>query len=201
MIFPMRKRSALKANIDESLKIHHEHDDFDIIPIGSAKHNLTGDDDYIDEWEKEIKADFYEDEDFEIDDERPAIPEVLQFAIVASDEGGFNGIDVAAALDRAGLHYGNLKVYERINGKSQVDYGVACMMQPGTFPEGATLAEFNCPGIVFYLQHGDLEDAQSVFEDFVDTIKSVAEDLNGEVWDHQRQPLTDKTIQAIRQSL
>ena len=198
---PQEKAIGSKGNIDESLRIHHEHDDFDIIPIGSAKPNLTKDDDEFDEWEKEIRSDFGEADDFEINEERPSIPEVLQFAIVAGDEEGFNGIDVAAALDRVNLKYGNLKVYERISDKGQVDYGVACMMQPGTFPEGAALADFNCPGIVFYLQHGDLEDAQSVFEDFVDTIKIVAEDLNGEVWDHQRQPLTDKTIQAIRQSL
>jgi cell division protein ZipA len=54
---------------------------------------------------------------------------------------------------------------------------------------------------VFYLQHRELEDAQTVFEDFVDTIKTVAKELDGVIWDHQRQPLTDATIQAILLSL
>jgi cell division protein ZipA len=197
---PHEKAIGSKGNIDESLRIHHEHDDFDIIPIGSAKQGSSNEEADDDDWAKEIKPDYDDDEDLELN-ERPVIPEVLQFAIIAEKEDGFNGLDVASALEKTGLKYGNLKVFERINANEQVDYGVACMLQPGTFPEGPALADFNCPGIVFYLQHGDLENAQDVFDDFVSTIKEVAEELGGEIWDHQRLPLTAATIQTIHQSL
>lgn len=190
------KAIGSKGHIDESLRIHHENDDYDIIPIGSAKE--TAADDAELDWDDELNDDF---DDQLAYSERQAIPDVLQFAVVAPDDEGFNGADVADALDRVGLEYGNLKVYERINAKGQVDYGVACMMQPGTFPEGEAMDSFSCPGIVFYLQHGDLENAQDVFDDFVESMKLVAKELDGDIWDHQRKPLTDATLQTIRLSL
>ncbi len=198
---PQEKAIGSKGKIDESLRIHHEHDEFDIIPIGSAKPSLARDqDDDEDDWSQIFNTDFDGENDFETE-QRVTVPDVLQFAIMPNSETGFNGTDVDSALKMAGLKFGNLKVYERINNQGNVDYGVACMLQPGTFPEGEALQAFLCPGIVFYLQHGDLDNAQEVFDDFVDTMKQVADKLEGEIWDHQRQPLTEATIQIIRQSL
>ncbi len=192
------KAIGSKGNIDESLRIHHENDDYDIIPIGSARESSAGDSEI--DWDDELNGDF-DGSDETGYSERQIIPDVLQFAIVAPNETGFKGNDIANALDIAGLEYGNLKVYERINALGQVNYGVACITQPGTFPEGDAMDSFTCPGIVFYLQHGDLDDAQEVFEDFVESMKLVAKKLGGEIWDHQRKPLTDATLQIIRMSL
>lgn len=188
------------AAIDPSLKIHPERDEFDIIPMGSAKHTLDAEED---DWEDDINGGFnkdFDDDDME-SDSRLAIPDIIQFGVVANADEGFNGVDLVLAFQMVGLEYGDLKVYERINKQGGVDFGVACMVEPGTFPEAEDLMYFNCPGIVFYLQHRDLEDAQTVFEDFVDTIKTVAKELDGVIWDHQRQPLTEATIQAILLSL
>lgn len=190
------KAIGSKGNIDESLRIHHENDDYDIVPIGSAR-EAAADDSELD-WDDELNSDF---DDEPYDDDRPTIPEVLQFAIVCRDDAGFTGNDVADALESVGLEYGNLKVYERINAKGQVDYGVACMLQPGTFPEPEAMGDFSCPGIVFYFQHGDLDNAHEVFEDFVESINTVGKELDGEIWDHQRKPLTEATLQTIRMSL
>jgi cell division protein ZipA len=189
------------AAIDPSLKIHPERDEFDIIPMGSATHTL--DEEEESDWGNEFKEGFnknFDDDDME-SDTRLAIPDIIQFGVVADADEGFNGVDLVLAFQMVGLEYGDLKVYERINKHGGVDYGVACMVEPGTFPEAEDLMAFNCPGIVFYLQHRELEDAQTVFEDFVDTIKTVAKELDGVIWDHQRQPLTDATIQAILLSL
>jgi cell division protein ZipA len=186
------------AAIDPSLKIHPERDEFDIIPMGSAKHSLDQEEE---DWDDDFAGGFNKDFDDEEPDLRLAIPDIIQFGVVADADEGFNGVDLVLAFQMVGLEYGDLKVYERINKHGGVDYGVACMVEPGTFPEAADLMAFNCPGIVFYLQHRELEDAQNVFEDFVDTIKTVAKELNGVIWDHQRQPLTDATIQAILLSL
>ncbi len=187
--------------IDPSLKIHPENDDFDIIPMGAAKHTL--DEEEESDWDNGFNEGFnkdFDDDDME-PDSRLAIPDIIQFGVVANADEGFNGVNLVLAFQMVGLEYGDLKVYERINKHGDVDFGVACMVEPGTFPEVEDLMAFNCPGIVFYLQHRDLEDAQTVFEDFVDTIKTVAKELDGVIWDHQRQPLTEATIQAILLSL
>ncbi len=180
--------------IDDTLKLHSEHDEFDIIPLGSAKRDFEAYDDDPG-WDSELRDEFGDDME---PDARNVLPDILQFGVVARDDEGFNGVDLVLVFSMVDLEYGDMKVYERINKNGGVDFGVACMVEPGTFPDTGYLASFNCPGIVFYLQHTELENAQVVFDDFIDTIKAVAKELDGVVWDHQRQPLTEETIRAIR---
>jgi cell division protein ZipA len=166
-------------------------DDFDIIPLGPVK---------------SYKSDrYFEDNDDEADDEvvetrRFETPTIIQFSLVANADEGFNGTDLVAAFEKVGLEYGSLKIFERLDANRMVDFGVACMVEPGTFP-ATGLEDFYCPGIVFFMQPGELENAQAVFDDFVETIRLLAAELDGAIWDHQRQPLTDETVQLIRQSL
>ncbi|MGZ8223029.1 MAG: cell division protein ZipA C-terminal FtsZ-binding domain-containing protein [Methylobacter sp.] len=46
-----------------------------------------------------------------------------------------------------------------------------------------------------------MDDAPAVFDDYVETINTLAAKLDGVILDHRRQPLTEATVQAIRQSL
>ena len=131
---------------------------------------------------------------------RAAVPAIIQFSLIAKADEGFNGIDLINAFGIVGLEYGNLKIYERLDANRLVDFGVACMVEPGTFPD-KDLDNFYCPGLVFFMQPGALDDAQAVFDDYLDTIQLLAIELDGTIRDHQRQPLTDATIQSLRQSL
>ena len=131
---------------------------------------------------------------------REAVPAIIQFSLIAKAEEGFNGIDLVNAFGIVGLEYGNLKIYERLDTNRLVDYGVACMVEPGTFPDSG-MDTFYCPGLVFFMQPGALDDAQAVFDDYIETIQLLAIELDGIILDHHRQPLTDTTIQSLRQSL
>ena len=131
---------------------------------------------------------------------RVAVPAIIQFSLIAKADEGFNGIDLINAFGIVGLEYGSLKIYERLDDNRLVDFGVACMVEPGTFPN-TNLDTFYCPGLVFFMQPGALDDAQAVFDDYIDTIQILAVELDGIILDHQRQPLADATIQSIRQSL
>jgi cell division protein ZipA len=131
---------------------------------------------------------------------RASVPAVIQFRLIAKAEEGFNGIDLATAFGIVGLEYGTLKIYERLDANRLVDFGVACMVEPGTFPN-SDLDTFYCPGLVFFMQPGALDDAQTVFDDYIETIQLLAVELDGKILDHHKQPLTDATIQSLRQSL
>lgn len=127
-------------------------------------------------------------------------PSVIQFSVLANSEDGFNGLDLVHAFESAGLQYGNLKIYERLDANRLVDFGVASLVPPGIFPE-RDLEDYYCPGIVFFMQPGELEDAAGVFDDFVNTVNFVANELDGSVLDHERKPLQDKTLELFRRSL
>ncbi|MGR8979727.1 MAG: cell division protein ZipA C-terminal FtsZ-binding domain-containing protein [Gammaproteobacteria bacterium] len=201
-----RREAALYDDdivIDESLVVHTGDDDFDIVPLGPAR-QTTHNRDKSDRYDRAVDDLNIGEEAFDLDDEEPpprfSVPDIIQFSVVAKTEEGFNGVDLANAFRLAGLEFGTLKIYERLDPNRLVDFGVASMVSPGTFPED-NLESFYCPGIVFFMQPSQLEDASAVFEDYVETIQLVATELEGEIRDHQRQPLTDATVQLIRQSL
>lgn len=195
------------AEDDEALAIDSltgGEDDFDIAPLGAARSNAgvrhTHD-----------KSDRYYDEDdddneyYERDDDiepppRAAAPAIIQFSIITKADEDFNGADLVEAFEMVGLEYGSLKIFERLDANRLVDFGVACIVEPGTFPE-KDLDKFYCPGIVFFMQPEALDDAPAVFDDYIETINLLAAKLDGVILDHRRQPLTEATIQSIRQSL
>jgi len=151
---------------------------------------------------------YYDKEDviFEPDEQdiepepRFSVPAVIQFSLIANAKEGFNGSDLDNAFAIVGLEYGNLNIYERLDPKRLVDFGVACLQEPGTFPN-ENLDDFYCRGIVFFMQPGVLDDAHLVFDDFIETLQILAVELDGTILDNHREPLTDETIFKFRQSL
>ncbi|NOQ35789.1 MAG: cell division protein, partial [Methylococcaceae bacterium] len=71
---------------------------------------------------------------------------------------------------------------------------------PGVFPQ-ENLSDFHCPGLSFFMQPKKITNRVEVFEDFVRTLNFVALKLGGKMLDDKREPLTNETIQQIRQTL
>jgi cell division protein ZipA len=183
---------------DQEFRVQHNNslaiddEETDSEPIEAADHHYYDQEDAI-----------YEPEDEEDEIEPPqrvSVPAIIQFSLIAKADEGFNGIDLVNAFGIVGLEYGNLKIYERLDANRLVDYGVACMVEPGTFPD-SNVETFYCPGLVFFMQPAALDDAQAVFDDFIETIQLLAIELDGIILDHHREPLSDATIQTFRQSL
>jgi cell division protein ZipA len=174
-------------------------DDFDIVAKSNAgihpAHDQSGR--YFDEDDDE---DYYDQDDDMEPPARAAAPAIIQFSIITKADQDFNGADLVEAFKMVGLEYGSLKIFERLDDNRLVDFGVACIVEPGTFPD-KDLENFYCPGIVFFMQPEALDDAPAVFDDYIETINLLAAKLDGVVLDHRRQPLTEATVQAIRQSL
>ena len=177
-------------NIDDSLVMNTENDEFDLVPLGSAL-----DEDYdIDPITAAVDNDQSE---TRTQEQSAEIPKLIQFSLVACADDGFNGIELKQAFDRVGLEYGSVKVFERLDVNRMVDFTVACMVEPGIFPD-ENLEAFSCPGIVFFMQPREVNNPLAVFEDFIQTINILAKELDGVKWDHQRQLLTEDTILEFR---
>lgn len=131
---------------------------------------------------------------------RMDLPALIEFSIVARADQGFNGEDLFEAFERQGLRYGSVRVFERVDANRMVDFAVASMVDPGTFPD-TELDSFYCPGIVFFMQPREVDEPLAVFDDFMETIDLLAYELDGVVWDNQRQPLTVETVEQFRQVL
>lgn len=190
--------------IDPSLALHPEHDEFDIVPLDSAQDK----DDSVDfkDYSTETRYGYEPGKQPETDvsaqpyqakKSKDQLPALIQFSLIAAEDEGFNGTDLALAFDSVGLVYGNIKIYERLDSRGLVDFGVASMVEPGIFPD-QNLEKFTTPGLVFFMQPREVDDPVAVFDDFIETIDILAEELDGVPWDDQRQPLTDETVEVLR---
>lgn len=179
-------------NIDDSLIIDTSNDDFDIVPLGSAIDEELAPDPITMASEIESQP-VPEDNQFKV-------PNIIQFSLLASGDEGFNGKELVDALQLVGLEYGSMKIFERLDDQRRVDFAVASIVEPGTFPE-TELESFYTPGLVFFIQPTELEDPMPIFDDLVQTIHLLATGLGGEMRDHNRQPLTDETIKQFREAL
>lgn len=245
----------LKGKIDESIVVHGDNDEFDIVPKGRKKlidtdeliekikarskpkakapepepeaetqepaeslfGDFDGEFDFADEghFAKEAeppaepplaKAELLDaDELFGEPDKDPeaprfVAPDIIQFRVMARAAEGFNGLDMLKAFRIAQLEYGSLKIFERYDANNLVDFGVACMVEGGTFPDH-DVDQFYCPGLVFFMQPALLDEAVRVFDDYLEALNIVAVELDGDLLDHEKNPLTNATIKMIRQSL
>ena len=127
-------------------------------------------------------------------------PFLVQFSIMAKTEQGFNGVELFNVLQEVGLEYGSLQIFERLDSRRLVDFGVASVVKPGIIPD-TELASFYCPGIVFFMQPVNIDNPVAVFDDFVRTFNFVALKLDGLMLNQNRQLLTDEDILSIRHDL
>jgi len=135
---------------------------------------------------------------------RFVVPDIIQFSLNAKPGQSFNGLDLASAFNIAQMVYGSLKIYERLVGNRLVDFCVASMTKPGTFPDPSDvsgLESYTSTGLVFLMQPNVLDNPQAVFDDFTDTLQLLAVELEGDMLDHENNPLTEETIRLFRQSL
>ncbi len=209
-------KNALHHRIDDSLVVNMNEDEFDIVPLGSdtnRENRSAGDDETLFDISDTLTgSDTLKAEDngsipqntekhaVSSAEAKPEMPDLIQFILLAGNENGFNGVELVNALKGVGLVYGDLKIFERLDDQKRVNYGIANLVNPGTFPE-TDLHLFSCPGITFFMQPKVLDDPLAVFNELVALIYLLSRQLNGEILDSQRQPLTDQTIASLRKSL
>ena len=180
-------------NIDESLFLNTSDDDFDIVPLGSVNADESS--------SPSLPVGVTAREDESPTEQKQAEqPAIIQLGIVAKQDRSFKGSDLLAAFSKVGLEYGAMQIFERLNENQRVDFSVASMVEPGTFPAD-DLESFSSPGLAFFMQPGEMDDAVAVYDDLIETLQLLAIELDGEVWDSQRKPLTEQAIEALRQKL
>ena len=130
---------------------------------------------------------------------RPA--DLVQLAVVSTDPDGFDGSKLVDAFGRLQLKFGDMKIFHRYRpGTDNVDFSVATMTEPGTFPE-ENIGDFRTRGLAVFFQPSSVSEPLISFDAMVDFCCKLADRLSGEVWDPHKQPLTEETLRNLRQTL
>lgn len=132
-----------------------------------------------------------------------ALDDFILISVMARDRSGFPGAALLEILLASGLRYGHRNIFHRYTGNEKEDeslYSVLNAVKPGTFDLN-NMDSFQTPGITLLLPLPSPGNAMEAFESMLATARSVADQLNGELRDDQRNVLTGQATEHNRQRI
>ncbi|BFI96135.1 MAG: hypothetical protein RSP_16450 [Rhodanobacter sp.] len=137
---------------------------------------------------------------------RPAqmpVERIVTLFVVAREGSSFHGSDLIVAAEKAGLEFGDMGIYHRlVDGKRELGpiFSVANMLKPGSF-DLARLEALRTPGLSFFMTLPAPLPALDAWDTMLPTAQRLAELLDGQVLDEERNALGRQRIAHIRDEL
>jgi cell division protein ZipA len=131
------------------------------------------------------------------------VERIVSLFVIARDGHPFNGADLIVAAEKAGLEYGDMGIYHRlVDGKRELGpiFSVANMLKPGSF-DLTRLDALNTPGLSFFMALPGPVTALDAWDTMLPTAQRLAELLDGQVLDEERNALGRQRIAHIRDEL
>ena len=119
--------------------------------------------------------------------------------VVAQNDRRFYGSDLKALFDQHGYTYGRMSIYHCALDGDKV-FSIANMVKPGTF-EDEQMSSFETPGLTLFMRLPIALDADVAFDFLIREANGLAEELGGHLRDGNRNPLSEQTIQHMREDV
>lgn len=119
--------------------------------------------------------------------------------VAASKDRRFYGNDLKVLFDQHGYKFGRMSLYHCSLDGDKV-FSIANMVKPGTF-DADQMASFETPGITLFMRLPIELDADVAFDFLIREAKELAEELDGHLRDGNRNPLSEQTIQHMREDI
>ena len=123
--------------------------------------------------------------------------EFIALHVISRYEGGLKGEAINSTLLANRLRYGNMDIFHRMGIDAKPQFSVANMIEPGRFdPE--TIHELRTPGITFFMQLPAFGSNLDAFTEMLQCAYKVAEMLDADLCDQQRNLLTETRAERLR---
>jgi len=135
--------------------------------------------------------------------EQLPVERIVTLFVIAREGSFFHGPDLVVAAEKAGLEYGDMGIYHRlVDGKRELGpiFSVANMLKPGNFDLGR-LDALRTPGVSFFMTLPAPLPALDAWDAMLPTAQRLAELLDGQVLDEERNALGRQRIAHIRDEL
>jgi len=119
--------------------------------------------------------------------------------VAAQSDRRFYGSDLKAIFDQHGYTYGRMSIYHCALDGDKV-FSIANMVKPGTFDDDQ-MDSFETPGLTLFMRLPIELDAAVAFDFLIREAKGLAEELGGHLRDGNRNPLSEQTIQHMREDI
>lgn len=137
-----------------------------------------------------------------VEPQAPPVPDkVVAIRLMARNGVGFPGDQLVLAMRGAGLRHGQFGIFHaHVKDAEQVLFSVANLVEPGSF-DLASLADQRIPGVSLFLLLPGPDDAMGAFEQMIETARSLAGSLDGELLDEQGSSLSVQRERYIRDEI
>ncbi|MDA0977700.1 MAG: cell division protein ZipA [Proteobacteria bacterium] len=112
----------------------------------------------------------------------------------------FPGQRLMEILLDAGMTFGEMNIFHRLQEDGEPMFSLANAVEPGTF-EPARMDTFSSPGVTLFMRVHELADPMTVLDEMLAVADRIALDLDGELRDETRSVMTPQTIEYCRQSV
>ena len=119
--------------------------------------------------------------------------------VAASPDRRFYGKDIKNLFDKHGYQFGAMSLYHCMLENDKV-FSIANMVKPGTFNE-QEMDSFETPGITLFMRLPIELDSDVAFDFLVREARELASELDGQLRDSNRNPLSEQTIQHMREDV
>lgn len=136
------------------------------------------------------------------EDETDLEPLLIQLSVTARRDyfGGEELMDIAAD---SGLRPGRMDIFhclDEFDDDTRVYFSMANMVKPGTFPFN-DMSTFSTPGVMLFAQLDGRPEDITILEEMIATARKLATELDGEVRDETRRPLTVRKEESLREAV
>lgn len=119
--------------------------------------------------------------------------------VVALSGRRFYGNDLKSLFEKHGYKFGRMSLYHCALEGEKV-FSIANMVKPGTFNEDQ-MSIFETPGITLFMRLPIELDAGVAFDFLLQEATELAHELDGQLRDGNRNPLSQQTIQHMREDI
>lgn len=131
------------------------------------------------------------------------IPEIVWFSLTADEEQVFGGFSLLQILLANGFRFGDDHLFHyhmdrKADGKKL--FALAAATNEGTF-DLSNMARFSCKGLIVFLETKGHPALSSAFNEMIEVVESLAEDLDAGLFIEKDQAWTPEAIDALRASL
>ncbi len=132
-----------------------------------------------------------------------AVDKIVTLHVVAHEGETFRGSDIVVAAEKVGLQFGAMRIFHRLldaNPEAAPVFSMANMVKPGYF-DMQDIAALETPGLSFFITLPGPLPALDAWEAMLPTARRIAELLDGEVLDEDRNALGRQRIAGFREEL
>lgn len=128
---------------------------------------------------------------------------IITLMLFAPKDRPYGGYELLQALLSNGLRYGDQQIfhyYQSQQPDSGVLFSCASVVKPGTF-DLPNMGGFSTPGLVLFFDAQTVKDPKHAFDQLLQTIDGMVDDLGGDVCDSHKRPFTKQSLLTVHRQL